>query len=69
MDKSIWSNWTSSLSDTERMNLDNLLHTRRINISHDKLNANVPRKVVKIKKTNIVPGMTPSSIMDTQNNQ
>ena len=48
LDVTIWSNWTNSLSDKERTNLNTLIHTRRVNISHNKIQANVPRKLVKI---------------------
>ena len=48
----MWTTWLNSLSDSERINLNNLVHTRRVNVSHDKLTANVPRKLVKIVKRN-----------------
>jgi len=48
IDLSFWNNWVNSLSDKERQSLNNLIHTRRININHNEIHANVPRKLVKI---------------------
>jgi hypothetical protein len=48
IDISIWNNWVNSLSDKDRQSLNYLIHTRRINVSHNEIQANVPRKLVKI---------------------
>lgn len=45
---SIWNDWVNSLSDKDRQSLNTLIHTRRININHNEIHANVPRKLVKI---------------------
>jgi hypothetical protein len=47
-DPSLWNTWFSTITDKERENLNTLIHTRRINISHNNIKANVPRKLVKI---------------------
>lgn len=43
-------NWTSSMNDISRKELDNLLHTRRITIKDSQIQNTVPRRIIKIKR-------------------
>ena len=53
-DKNLFDSWINSLNDKQKEILNNIIHTRRINVSNNNFSANVPRKVVKIKRnTNI----------------
>jgi len=45
----ILNNWHSSLSEQDKCNLENLVHTRRVNLHHGEMQS-VPRKILKIKR-------------------
>ena len=44
----IMNNWLKNLSEIDKNNLENLIHTRRVNIQNGM--QSVPRKILKIKR-------------------
>lgn len=53
-DRPLFDNWLNSLKEKDKEILNNIIHTRRIQVKNNNFEANVPRKVVKVKRnTNI----------------
>jgi hypothetical protein len=53
-DRTLFDNWINTLKEKDKEVLNNIIHTRRIQIKNNSFEANVPRKVVKVKRsTNI----------------
>jgi hypothetical protein len=50
----LFDNWINSLKEKDKETLNNIIHTRRIQVKNNSFEATVPRKVVKVKRhTNI----------------
>jgi hypothetical protein len=52
--RTLFDNWLNSLKEKDKETLNNIIHTRRIQVKNNNFEATVPRKVVKVKRnTNI----------------
>jgi hypothetical protein len=50
-DRTLFDSWLNSLKEKDKEVLNNIIHTRRIQVKNNSFEANVPRKVVKVKRT------------------
>jgi hypothetical protein len=48
----LFNSWVNNLTDKTKDDLKNLIHTRRITVTNNKVSTNVPRKLIKIKRDN-----------------
>ena len=49
-DENTYNSWVSIFNDNEKLLWQELIHTRRIQVSYKDMNINVPRRTVKLKR-------------------